>query len=161
MFSQWVISVVGIVLLSILADIILPHGQTNKYIKNIFAIITVFVIVTPLPSLFKNISYQGDLIIQQETPVVDENFLNQLAISKQVEQEVFLENVFEENGYSNIHPDIRILFEEGIYKIDLIEINIKNAVIRDEDKNINIKENLLKLIVDACDVSKDKVVFYE
>ena len=120
MFSQWVISVVGIVLLSILADIILPHGQTNKYIKNIFAIITVFVIVTPLPSLFKNISHQGYLIIHQETPVVDENFLNQLAISKQVEQEVFLENIFEENGYSNIHPDIRILFEEGIYKIDLI-----------------------------------------
>ncbi len=161
MFSQWVISVVGIVLLSILADIILPHGQTNKYIKNIFAIITVFVIVTPLPSLFENVSYQGDLIMQQETPVVDENFLNQLAISKQAEKETVLTNIFKENGYSNINANVHILFEEGVFKIDLIEINIKNAVIRDEDKNINIKENLLKLVIDACDVSKDRVIFYE
>ena len=161
MFSQWVISIVGVVFLSVLADIVLPQGQTNKYIKSIFAIVTVFVIVSPLPTLFDSFADQTDLLFEQQTVSIDDSFLNQLVESKQIEQQNFIEKLCNENGILNIKSNITINFDEGKYKIDLIEIYIKNAVIQNEDKNINIKEKLQQLIVDACGVSKERVVFYE
>ena len=34
-FSAWVLSIVGIVLLTLVVDIVLPEGQTGKYIKSV------------------------------------------------------------------------------------------------------------------------------
>ena len=51
--NEWIMCIVGISALGILMDIIIPEGETNKYIKGIFAIFTVFVIIYPLPKLLK------------------------------------------------------------------------------------------------------------
>lgn len=47
--SAWVLSIVGIVVLTLMVDIIIPEGKTGKYIKGVFAMLTVFVIAMPLP----------------------------------------------------------------------------------------------------------------
>ena len=50
--SAWVLSIVGIVVLTLMVDIIIPEGKTGKYIKGVFAMLTVFVIAMPLPKIF-------------------------------------------------------------------------------------------------------------
>lgn len=47
----WVIAIVGIVVLGVLLEIILPDGEVTKYIRGIFAIIVVVVIVTPITQI--------------------------------------------------------------------------------------------------------------
>ena len=49
--NEWIMSIVGITALGVLMDILLPEGETNKYIKGIFALFTVFVIIYPLPKI--------------------------------------------------------------------------------------------------------------
>ncbi|NCA68462.1 MAG: hypothetical protein EOM87_10445 [Clostridia bacterium] len=51
---SWVLGIVGVILLSVLVDIILPNGQMNKYIKGIFAILFIYMLLTPIVSLVKN-----------------------------------------------------------------------------------------------------------
>ena len=34
--SAWVLSIVGIVVLTLMVDIIIPEGKTGKYIKGVF-----------------------------------------------------------------------------------------------------------------------------
>ena len=34
--TSWILSIVGIVLLGVLIDLILPNGEIQKYIKSIF-----------------------------------------------------------------------------------------------------------------------------
>ncbi len=46
--KQWVLSVAGIAILTVLADIILPNGQTRKYIKTVIGIVVTLVLVQPL-----------------------------------------------------------------------------------------------------------------
>lgn len=46
--AQWVLSVAGIAILSVLADVILPVGQTRKYIKTVIGIVVTLVLVQPL-----------------------------------------------------------------------------------------------------------------
>ena len=54
--SAWVLSVAGISMLAVLIDLILPTGQTKKYIKGVFALIVVVVVITPIFDLFKSTS---------------------------------------------------------------------------------------------------------
>lgn len=161
MFSEWVVSVVGVVFFGVVADIILPQGQTSKYIKSIFAIITVFVIISPLPNLFDNFANQEDLFFEQESVELEQSLIDQLVFLKQEEMEESLKILFEENGVYNVEFEVEIDFENGKYTKDKIKIYLKNAVIQNEDKNINIKERLQKLVIDTFGVSKEMVVFYE
>ena len=46
--AQWVLSVAGIAILSVLADVILPAGQTKKYIKTVIGVVVTLVLVQPI-----------------------------------------------------------------------------------------------------------------
>lgn len=51
--GQWVVTVAGIAILSVLCDVILPEGQTRKYVKTVFGVVVTLVIVQPLIGLFE------------------------------------------------------------------------------------------------------------
>ncbi|MBR2221338.1 MAG: stage III sporulation protein AF, partial [Clostridia bacterium] len=52
--STWVLSIVGIIILSILVDLILPSGKTSSFIKNIFGYLIIVVILSPVFTFFTN-----------------------------------------------------------------------------------------------------------
>ena len=60
--GQWVVTVAGIAIISVLCDVILPEGQTRKYIKTVFGVVVTLVIVQPIIGLFDggNFSFGGD-----------------------------------------------------------------------------------------------------
>ena len=76
--GQWVVTVAGIAILSVLCDVILPEGQTRKYVKTVFGVVVTLVIVQPLiglfseGSLFSFSSEKADEIQQQYIESVDE-----------------------------------------------------------------------------------------
>ena len=61
--AQWVMSVAGIAILSVLADVILPAGETKKYIKTIIGIVVTLVLVQPLISFA---GYGGDFFADSQ-----------------------------------------------------------------------------------------------
>ena len=52
--GKWVVTVAGIAILSVLCDVILPEGQTRKYVKTVFGVVVSLVIIQPLIGLFSN-----------------------------------------------------------------------------------------------------------
>lgn len=57
---EWILPVVGVVLLSVLVDVLLPKGQTNKYIKGIFGVLLLVALLTPVVQLFRQQSWITD-----------------------------------------------------------------------------------------------------
>ena len=49
--SEWLIGVVGIISLGLLLEILIPEGQTSKYVKGAFSLLVIFVVISPLPKL--------------------------------------------------------------------------------------------------------------
>ncbi len=49
--SSWLLSIAGVIILSVLCEFVLPDGQINKYVRLIFSFITLFVVIAPLPKL--------------------------------------------------------------------------------------------------------------
>ena len=76
--SIWITSIVGVVTLGVLLDIIVPEGEINKYIKAVFALVTVLVIVAPLPRLIEADFDIGNLFNEPGEMQTDESFLQQV-----------------------------------------------------------------------------------
>ena len=48
---SWILQIVGVALLSVLVDVLLPNGRINKFVKGVFSVILIFTVITPLSSL--------------------------------------------------------------------------------------------------------------
>ena len=56
--SSWIMSIAGIICLSVIVELVLPDGQLNRYIKGIFSFIILLVIISPI----KESGYQNVVI---------------------------------------------------------------------------------------------------
>lgn len=50
--SGWILSVVGMVLTVTLAEILLPEGETAKYVRGVISLMVVYVVILPIPTIF-------------------------------------------------------------------------------------------------------------
>ena len=145
--STWILSVAGIICVSVLIEFIMPEGQMNKYIKSIFSFVIILVIILPLPKLFKkqnSISvFDYDGITLQSDYLYELNLTKLSSITKTIEKDI------KELGYNDVSLSISAdIFDE---KIDYrgIYVNLNNLVISNdfEHKNIiEIKEDITQVI---------------
>ena len=52
--TGWILSIVGMVLTITLTEIMLPEGQTAKYIKGVISLMLVYVVIAPIPALLQS-----------------------------------------------------------------------------------------------------------
>ena len=158
--SSWVLTIVGMVVLSVIGDIILPQGKIAKTVKGVFAFITVLVIASPLPELF-NGSFEVFSSLTDETHAFDEQ-ISQTIYQMRVEQAC---NQIETTlGYRGVdNPEITIISEnkDTFLAIEKIIINLDNAVIKEVDGNIIKTETIRQVVAESVGVAEEKVVVYE
>lgn len=71
--GAWIMSIVGVICLGVLLEIVLPEGQTAKYVKGAFSLLVVFVIAAPLPAIFKK---EYKFSVDSSVFQVDEEYIN-------------------------------------------------------------------------------------
>lgn len=158
--SAWVLSIVGIVVLSVLLDLFMPDGEMNSHIKNIINFAVIFVIVLPLPKILKQEISVGDFSIEQEI-VLDKNFLYQLNNDMLQELEQQITKELSQRGIEQVDVIISAdIFAEKM-QIDLVFVDLKNLVILEKDKHIDIKKEVVSCILSIIDIKKEQVVFNE
>lgn len=151
MLDAWIIGIVGVICLGVLLEIVLPEGQTGKYVKGAFSLLVIFVIVAPLPSVagaLKNWAPEyAD--IQPDYGFIDEtvaDFENETASA--------IESMLAEKGYES---EVKVAVKEGsLSEIDKIEVILYLAVLSDEEKNRHIA-SVVGLVAESAHASADKV----
>jgi len=99
-FSSYVLSVAGVILLGVLVNMILPEGSMSKYIQNIFAIIVVFVIVSPVANIV-NSSFQISDVVRTSNIALDEQFIMVVNQQKITQLTFIIEKDIEDFGFKN------------------------------------------------------------
>ncbi len=110
--GQWVVTVAGIAILSVLCDIILPEGQTRKYVKTVFGIVVTLVIVLPL------VNFAGD------------NFIFESAIKESTLQEQYLNNVDDRQKKNSVQEITLILSANGV--------NVRDVSLTDDNVTVTL-----------------------
>ena len=159
--SAWVLSIVGIVVLTLMVDIIIPEGKTGKYIKGVFAMLTVFVIAMPLPKIF-NSEFDLEEFLQQNTSAsADYDVLENIYYMRLERLEQKIITSAESEGIKNMEVKINALNNNSFVEIQSIEINLKNVVIEEKNPNINIVDIVIDLVSKAAETAKSAVKVYE
>ena len=159
--SAWVLSIVGIVVLTLMVDIIIPEGKTGKYIKGVFAMLTVFAIAMPLPKIF-NSEFDLEEFLQQNTSAsADYDVLENIYYMRLERLEQKIITSAESEGIKNMEVKINALNNNSFVEIQSIEINLKNVVIEGKNPNINIVDIVIDLVSKAAETDKSAVKVYE
>ncbi len=161
--SAWIMSITGVICLSVLVELILPNGQMHKYIKGIFSFIILLVIISPIPKLLKKDFDYSNMFGYNEIQVQEE-YLYQINLDKVSAMQENINNDILSYGYMNV--DARIdsdifastISIKAVY-VDLSLLSIsENAV----HKNIiDIKKDMLKIVTTHINIENERVVFNE
>lgn len=156
--SSWLLSIVGIVIVSLLIDVLLPVGKTSKLIKSVLAIFSIFVFVLPLKNLnLKNFdinSFVGSISIDAGF-VEDRNFEKLKALEKVISKNLA------ENGYSGVEVSLEGEYKEEKAHISKVYVNLCELVLKTENLNIDKYTNIVAVIKKIVSVKEENIIFYE
>lgn len=156
--SGWIMSVVGVCVLGVLVDLILPNGQTKKYIKGVFAFIVVFVIISPLPSVLRK-EFSIDDIFEEDTIIIQEDFIYQINRDRLDSMEEMIILDLEEQGVSNVDIIISANVFTNKMEIDAVFVDLSRVVINEKTEHIDINELVAESILKYVSISKNSIVF--
>jgi len=153
--SVYLLSIVGVVVLSVILDLVLPGGQISKYIKGIMSVVIVFVIASPLPGIVKNgLSFSYTF---NET-TVSSNYAETIKTQNILMAKKMLELELEKEGFAGTKLEIWGDMENGKLKISHIFVDLQNLVLTTKDEHINKYEAIKNLLVKKTGIKQEQVI---
>ncbi len=159
--KSWALSIIIVVFSITVISLLFPNGKIGKFIKSIFSLILVFVVLKPLISISdKNFSLEEFVFINET--ILQEDYIDFMHQKEIKQQEENCEKIFENLGITNAEIKLACLYDENKkLKIESVIINLKNAVIKSDKEHIVIIENAKKLITEYLNINYDVLVINE
>lgn len=156
--AGYILSILGIVVAGVFIDIIIPSGTISKYIKSIYAIFVLAVIITPIIKFFNN--NQGFNLQYQEYEI-NQNLINYIQTNKiaTIENDITLE--LENEGLFNIDIIINYSIDNNELSINSCTINLENSVISSDNQHINKYEIIKEIVREYTNLTDEEMIFYE
>ncbi|MBR5012609.1 MAG: stage III sporulation protein AF [Clostridia bacterium] len=159
--SIWVLSVVGIIILSMLVDLILPSGSMSKFIKSIFGYLIIVVILSPVFSFFTQKNFSINDIFSSSSVQIQDSFV--VNVNRQfldsIEQSI--EKTCYDRGIKFVEVGIEADIFENEIEVKQISVNLKNIVITDQNKHTNIRTSIIAVIKENIKIQEEIIKFYE
>lgn len=158
--SGYLLALLGVIILGVLIDVIIPSGSTSKYISGIFAIVVMFVMISPVLKWIKSDYKLSDYFTTADIELndkllynINDNKFN--ALESDIEKELL------DNGYSNVDIDIQFDIDADNVKITQVLVDLTNLVINENHVNINRYVYIRQVVLSKVAVKEEVVVFSE
>lgn len=156
--SVWILSIVGVVMIGVLVEIILPEGRTNRLLKSVVAVASIFIILSPLKNLdLKNINFSNMF----NTIEIDSNFVEDQRNNMVEALQTQIEKDLADSGYLNVSIELQVDKESEYLEFSNVFVDLRNLVLSSENLNINKYTNIVAIVGQVINIDKDSVIFYE
>ncbi len=156
--STYLLSIVGVAILGVIVDLILPSGTVSKYIKGVFALILIFVIISPIPKLI-NQNWSFNDIFQTSSTEIDEDYLEDIKNQQIDKLNTDIKNLLVDNGFNNVDILVELDNSNFSLKIKYIFVDLTNLVLNQNMQHINYYTVITKLLCEQCNVKEEQIVF--
>lgn len=159
--SSWIMSIAGVICLSVIVELVLPDGQMNRYIKGTFSFIIILVIIMPVPKLLGQQLNISDILNYEEI-TIDDDYIYQLNLDKINSLQANIEEDILKRGYENVRVYISCDIFGNSLSFKSITVDINNLVITNnaEHKNITkIKQDITSLIQGYVDIEEEAILY--
>jgi len=138
MFSSWLMSIVGIALLGVITDLMLPEGQMQKYVKAVFAFLVVFVIISPFPKLLNsNLSIEA-FFGKEHALQIQTQFIGVVNMQKKLALEKTIVQGLELHGITNCTAKVNIDYLTNDFKVANILVDVGQVVLTKQLSHIDM-----------------------
>ena len=158
--SAWALSIVGICLLSVVIDLMLPSGKTNASIKKVVSYAIILVVLLPIPNIL-NGNIKAESLFDNSIIELQDNYIYNLNQSKLDSIKNKIENELNSMGLLGVSVSISANIFEDDMEIYAIFVDLYNFVITEDASNINIKKIVKDLILGCISIKEEKIIFYE
>ncbi len=158
--SNWIISIAGIICISVIIELILPEGQMNRYIKGILSFIIVLVIILPLPKLLKTEINFDNMFEYGQNIKVDEDYLYQLNLDKINVIKEDIETKIHQRGYKNVSIYVSANIFDSKMQFKSINVDLSGLVISENAEHndiIKIKKDITNIIKNYVNISEEAI----
>ena len=152
---SWLLNIVGIVFIGVILDVVLPDGKTNQFIKHVFSVFMLFVVVSPVSNWVST-----TFNVEVGSGVTDSNFLYVTNLEKINALEKDIVSEIESGGISNVSVIINGNVFEEVLTINSVYVDVSNAVSENNLTKSEVKDFVLDKILINVDVVKEDIVFY-
>lgn len=152
-FAAWGLTILGLAIVTTVAEMLLPQGKMRKVISSVFATVTVFVIITPIPNLLKN---GIDFDFSSDTVKTDQSYLEYI---EGVRGEMLASSCAEylkSKGYSDGY---KITVESEGYTVKKARVEFVDSGMTENGGHIN-KSEIIELIAEYFGIGKEAVMSY-
>ena len=156
--TGYILSILGIIVAGVFIDIIVPSGTINKYIKGIYSIFVVAVIVSPL---IKILNKSHDLKITYKEYSVNEHLLDYIYTLRVESLETNIENELRDEGFVNVDIKLNFSIENDELNYASCEIDLKKLVISSDKQHINKYEFIREVVKKNTYLADEEIIFDE
>ncbi len=160
--SGWIISIAGIICISVIIELVMPEGQMNRYIKGILSFIIVLVIILPLPKLLKTEINLDNMFEYGQNIKVDEDYLYQLNLNKINVVKEDIEDKIYKRGYKNVSVYISANIFESKMQFKSINVDLSSLVISanaEHNDIIKIKKDITNIIKSYVIINEEAILY--
>ena len=159
--SSWILSILGVIILSILIDLILPEGKTSGFIKNLFGYIIIIAILSPVFSFLTNTKFEVNDIFKTQNVQIQEDFVSSINRQMLNSIEDAIEQECKKIGLLNVKVGISADIFSSEIALKNVNIDMQNLVIHQNFKHTNIKDSITEIVQKNISVKKEQIIFYE
>ncbi|MDD2227436.1 MAG: stage III sporulation protein AF [Clostridia bacterium] len=159
--SVWILSITGIIVLSVVVDLVLPNGSTSKFIKNIFAFVIVIVIISPVIMFFSNKNLELDDFFKENSVVVQQDFIANINRKKLNKVEYDVKKTLKANGISGVGVGVMADVFAKELEVTQVSIDLSQIVIDKNFSHIDIKKSIIEIVLRFVKVKKSQIIFYD
>lgn len=144
--TGWIMSIVGVVVVGVLIDVLTPEGESNKYVKGVYALIVVLVIASPIAkALRSDVDFSEYFDVTFET---DDTFIDGVNDDRKESDEQKITRSLNIRGYEGAQVVI-FASASNIYGIDRVNVDI---TLTDKTKD-DCEEEIISIVKSAvgCD----------
>lgn len=159
--SNWILSIAGIICVSVIVELILPDGQMNRYIKGIFSFIIILVVIMPIPKLL-NRDFDFSNIFDNSGYEIDSNYLYQVNLDKMNSVKNEIEKQIEKRGYLNVVVSINCDIFDNSMQYKSIFVDLSDLVISGQAEHNNIskiKKDISSIIMAIIDIDEEAILY--
>lgn len=162
--SGWILSIAGVICISVIVELVMPDGQMNSYIKKILSFIIVLVIILPLPKLLKTEIDLNNIFDYSENIEVDEDYLYQLNLNKINIAKDDIETKIKSHGYNNVFVYVNADIFQNSMRFKSITVDLSGLVISGNSEHndiTKIKKDISKIITEYVTIDEEAIIYDE
>ena len=155
--NNYILSILGIVIAGVLIEIIIPTGTINKYIKSVYSIFVVAVLISPMVTL---IAKAQNVSVSYVDYILDSELLEYIYAKRvdNLEQEIELH--LNKEGFKGADININYSINNNEISYNSCNVNLTNLVIKEDKLHINKYEFINEVIVGFTNLTDEEIEIY-